>query len=239
MANILPGSDIDIDVVEQIQVGYKGDIVDFAGDYSGKFICLEGIEGVGKTTQINWIADFLRSKGKQVLITREPGGTPIGEKIRDELLKHNLPGEKLTDDVEMMLVFAARSQHVAHKILPALKEGVWVVCSRFFESTFAYQGGGRGIDSHRIESLRKWVLGDFAPDITFLLDLPVALSQKRVDSRGEIKDRFEVQKKDFFERVRQAYLRRSQIDDSMYIIDASVDIKKVQEQIEVVLTDLI
>ncbi len=205
-------------------------------NYSGKFICLEGIEGVGKTTQLNWIADFLVANGKDVLITREPGGTPIGEKIRDELLKHDLPEESLTDDVEMLLVFAARSQHVTQKIIPALKQGKWVVCSRFYESTFAYQGGGRGIDTARINSLKDWVLGDFTPDITFLLDLTVEQSRTRVGGRGENLDRFEVQKDDFFERVRNMYLRRAELDESMHIINASLDIEDVQAQMEPLLS---
>ena len=135
MTNISPEFDV---LMQEIKT--------LPNDFSGKMICLEGIEGVGKTTQINLIADFLKNHGKQVIITREPGGTPIGEKIRDELLKHDHPGESLTNDVEMLLVFAARSQHMSNKILPALKEGVWVICSRFYESSFAYQGGGRGID---------------------------------------------------------------------------------------------
>ena len=208
-------------------------------NFLGKMICLEGIEGVGKTTQINWIADFLKNNGRKVIITREPGGTTIGEKIRDELLKHDIPGESLTNDVEMLLVFAARSQHIAHKILPALRDGVWVVCSRFFESSFAYQGGGRGIDTRRIEALKDWAMGDFAPDLTFLLDLPVNLSRDRVSVRGKDLDRFESQKDEFFERVRQMYLRRSDLDKNMHIIDASVNITEVQKQMEPILKGLL
>jgi dTMP kinase len=227
-----PGFSPDFDVLMQ-------DIEKMPKNFSGKMICLEGIEGVGKTTQINWIADFLKENGKKVIITREPGGTPIGEKIRDELLKHDMPGESLTNDVEMLLVFAARSQHMAHKILPALKEGVWVVCSRFFESSFAYQGGGRGIDTRRVDALKKWVMGDFTPDLTFLLDLPVNLSRDRVSVRGEELDRFESQKDAFFERVRQMYLRRSELDENMHIIDASVNLTGVQQQMEPILKDLL
>ena len=221
MTNISPEFDV---LMQEIKT--------LPNDFSGKMICLEGIEGVGKTTQINLIADFLKSHGKQVIITREPGGTPIGEKIRDELLKHDHPGESLTNDVEMLLVFAARSQHMSNKILPALKEGVWVICSRFYESSFAYQGGGRGIDSKRIEALKSWVMGDFSPDLTFLLDIPVNLSRDRVSSRGEELDRFESQKDDFFERVRQMYLRRADLDPNMKIIDASVGIEEVRSQME-------
>ena len=201
----------------------------------GKFICLEGIEGVGKTTQINWMADYLKASGKEVVITHEPGGTLIGEKIRTQLLKSEdflaNKSDKITDDVEMLLMFAARSQHVTNKILPALERGAWVVCSRFFESSFAYQGGGRGIDTHRIESLKTWVLGDFRPDLTLLFDITVDKSRKRVGLRGEKKDRIESQDDHFFERVRQMYLRRSQLDESIKVVDAGVDIKQVQDQI--------
>ncbi len=204
---------------------------------AGCFITIEGVEGVGKTTNIQFIAEFLRSRQLQLLLTREPGGTPIAEQIRDLLLTKS--DEPLNDDAELLLVFAARAQHLAQVIKPALARGEWVVCDRFTDATYAYQGGGRGFSMPHIAQLEQWVQQDLRPDITLLLDLPVEVGLARAKQRSD-PDRFESERTEFFERVRDTYLERArQFPDQYRIIDASRTLPEVQEQLAGVLTDLL
>lgn len=200
----------------------------------GRFITLEGGEGVGKSTNLGFVVDFLRGQGIEVVETREPGGTPRAEAMRQLLLAHG--DEPLDSDAELLLVFAARAQHLAGKIRPALERGAWVVSDRFTDATFAYQGGGRGIDAERIALLEQFVQRELAPDLTLLLDMPLEAAEQRLagrlDRRGEVRDRFEQEQRDFFERVRDAYLARAAADPQrMSIIDASGGLDEVQAQI--------
>ena len=198
---------------------------------NGKFISIEGIEGAGKSTQLQFIADYIRSHGKQVVVTREPGGTTLGEEIREVLLK---PTEQaMAEDTELLLMFAARAEHIQQVILPALKRGDWVVSDRFVDATFAYQGGGRGINEQRIKQLADWTLQGCNTDVTFLFDLPVALGQTRVEQRQQKKDRFEQEKRVFFERVRDCYLARAEAEPKrIKRIDASQNIEAIQQQLK-------
>lgn len=195
----------------------------------GKFITLEGSEGCGKTTNLIFIADYLKNKGINLIQTREPGGTVISEKIRALLLdKENTD---LVDDAELLLMFAARAQHLKQKILPAIHRGDWVLSDRFTDSTFAYQGFGRGIDLEKINQLEHWVQNDFRPDKTFILDLPVEVGMHRAAARAEL-DRFESEKINFFEKVRQGFLSRANQNPSRYcIIDASKSLEAVQKEL--------
>jgi len=195
----------------------------------GKFITIEGSEGAGKTTQINNIKNFLEKKSIEVVTTREPGGTVISEKIREILLdKENT---ELCTDAEMLLVFAARSQHIQELILPAIKQGKWVISDRFTDSSFAYQGYARGLSLNRIEILRQWVQADINPDLTLLFDLPVGVGMARAKKRGP-SDRFEQEKLDFFERVRQGFLSMAEKDSLRYkVIDAEQSEQQVSEQV--------
>lgn len=190
------------------------------------FITFEGIEGVGKTTQLQLMADYLQTKGIAVLKTREPGGTPMGEEIRDILLKHR--NEQVSIMTELLLMFAARAQHVETIIKPALKSGKWVLCDRFTDASYAYQGGGRGIAWKTIETLENMVLGNFRPDYTLLFDAPIEVGLKRIQIRTH-QDRFEKENIDFFERIRAAYLKRAEEDlERHVIIDGSESIEKVE-----------
>ena len=200
---------------------------------SGKFITLEGGEGVGKTINLEFICDYLQAKDVDVLVTHEPGGTAFAEKIRN-LLLDPATSEPVAEDTELLLMFASRAQHIAQKIKPAIQAGKWVVCSRFTDSSFAYQGGGRGIATHHIQQLADWVHGDFQPDITLVLDLPVEIGLQRARERAEL-DRIEQEKKDFFERVRQAFLARAKTAGRYHVIDANQSLKKVQTHITTVL----
>ncbi|MEX1199710.1 MAG: dTMP kinase [Methylophaga sp.] len=205
---------------------------------NGKFISIEGIEGAGKSTQLTFIADYLRDKGIDVLVTREPGGTELGEQIRDLLLTPR--DEKMVDDAELLLMFAARVQHIQQKVLPALKNGQWVVSDRFVDATFAYQGGGRGIAFDRIEALAKWSLQGVSTDLTFLFDLPVALGQQRVSTRGNAKDRIEMEKHSFFDKVRQCYLQVAEGEPQrVKIIDAAESVDNIQQQLTAHLNQLL
>lgn len=197
---------------------------------NGKFISLEGIEGAGKSTQMAFIADYLQSKNIDVVLTREPGGTELGEQVRDLLLTPR--DEKMVDDAELLLMFAARVQHLQQKILPALNNGQWVISDRFVDATFAYQGGGRGIDAGRIQSLADWSLQGVSTDLTFLFDLPVAVGQERVTSRGHAKDRFELEKHSFFDKVRDAYLQAASAQPArIKVIDAAQPVNHIQDQL--------
>ncbi|ALE52709.1 thymidylate kinase [Candidatus Thioglobus autotrophicus] len=203
---------------------------------TGKFITIDGVEGAGKSTQIKFICDYLQTKGINVILTREPGGTDLGEKIRELLLSTQT--QSMHNDSELLLMFAARNEHIHHKIMPALERGNWVLSDRFTDASYAYQGGGRGLDIERIEQLEHWVLGDFAPDMTLLLDIPVEQGMSRVESRGE-KDRIELEKMDFFQRVRQAYIDRSKkYPNRIKLIDSSKEREHTSQQIQQILDSL-
>ncbi|MCQ8183054.1 dTMP kinase [Methylomonas sp. SURF-1] len=192
----------------------------------GRFITLEGGEGVGKSTNLQFIRQCLAGRNIPLLVTREPGGTPIAEKIRAILLDHS--EEALTEQAELLLVFAARSQHIRHVIQPALQRGEWVVCDRFTDATYAYQGAGRNMDPAAIAWLERMVQGGLRPDLTFVLDAPVETGLQRAKRRGEL-DRFETEQLDFFERIRQSYLQRAAGDPVRYkIIDAALPLPQVQ-----------
>ena len=196
----------------------------------GRFITLEGGEGVGKTTNMAFITDCLNQAGIDWIATREPGGTPLAERIRDLLLSasEDAPSE-LT---ELLLMFAARAQHLEQVIKPALARGCWVICDRFTDATYAYQGGGRGQNNHQIAQMESLVQGDLRPDLTLLLDMPIENSGQRLEQRGVSKDRFEQEKAAFFERVRQAYLQRALAYPLRFrVINACLPLAEVQAQI--------
>lgn len=200
------------------------------------FITVEGIEGVGKSTNLEFIRNFLLSRGKEVVMTREPGGTPLAEEIRALLLDHI--HDNMARDTELMLMFAARAQHIAEVIKPALASGKWVVCDRFTDATYAYQGGGRGIDPKRIAQLEDWVQGKLRPDLTILLDTTPEIGLQRAAARRQTADRFEREQQGFFGRVRQCYLDRAQAEPSRFrVIDASASLDEVKRHIETVLTE--
>ena len=204
---------------------------------AGQFITVEGTEGVGKSTNMAFIENWLKTAGKEIVITREPGGTKLGEKLRDVLL--DAKEQSMSDDTELLLMFAARAQHLQQVIKPALAAGKWVVCDRFTDSTYAYQGGGRGIDMSRIAELEQWVQGDLRPDMTFILDLPVDVGLERAGKRSS-PDRFELEKHDFFNKVRNTYLSRASEQPERYaVIDASPEMSKVQASIEIVLEKMV
>ena len=203
----------------------------------GYFITLEGGEGAGKSTNLEYIQRRLEAAAVPLLITREPGGTPLGEKVRDMLLDPE--HDSMSSDTELLLMFAARAQHLHQVILPAIDNGSWVLCDRFTDATYAYQGGGRGIDSGRIRLLEDWVQRGFQPDMTLLFDLPVELGLKRAGSRGSL-DRFEQEQKTFFEQVREAYLQRArQAPQRFRIIDAGQELVAVQRQLDRVIEELV
>lgn len=203
----------------------------------GVFITLEGGEGAGKSTNVPWIADYLRSHGKTVLVTREPGGTEVGEAIREVLLSPELPG--MNADTELLLMFAARNEHLQTRILPALARGEWVICDRFTDATYAYQGYGRGISLSRIAALEQWVQGDVRPDYVILFDIDVATGMARAQARGRA-DRFEQEHAAFFERIREGYLQRAGEMPARYpIIQAAQARVNVREQLQQVLARII
>jgi dTMP kinase len=192
----------------------------------GKFITVEGIEGVGKSTNIDFLAGLIEAQGHTVMKTREPGGTPIAEDIRSILKEHG--DEPLPDVAELLLMFAARSINVNNAIRPALETGGWVISDRFTDSTRAYQGGGRGFPRDSIEWLATFVHGDLQPDLTILLDAPVETALQRAGRRGE-PDRFEVEQADFFNRVRQAYLELAAAEPGRFrVVDCSRELDTVQ-----------
>jgi dTMP kinase len=182
---------------------------------TGRFITFEGIDGAGKSTHLAWAAERLRARGLRVVVTREPGGTPLAERLR-ELLLH----EPMTLDTETLLAFAARREHLEGLIRPALARGEWVVCDRFTDSTFAYQGGGRGVPLSRIEALEDWVHRGLQPDRTYLFDLPAEVAaQRRASARAA--DRFEAEDPAFFGRVRESYLQRMRAQPARFLrVDA-------------------
>jgi dTMP kinase len=203
----------------------------------GLFITLEGSEGAGKSTNLGFIHDQLVQAGHTVMQTREPGGTPLSEHIRELLLGHEYDG--MSADTELLLMFAARAEHLAGKIIPALQAGTTVLCDRFTDATYAYQGYGRGIALERIAGLEDWVQGSLRPDLTLFLDLPVELGMRRAGERSA-PDRFEKQQMEFFDKVRHGYLDRAGQHPQRYrVIDASVSLDKVQAQISDVLSDFL
>lgn len=199
----------------------------------GKFITIEGGEGVGKTTNIAFIEARLRAAGIDVRVTREPGGTALGEDIRGLLLGHRHDG--MASDTELLLMFAARAEHLAKVIKPALAAGQWVLCDRFTDATYAYQGGGRGIAREHIASLEQWVQGDLRPDLTVLLDVPIAVGLQRAGDRSA-PDRFEREQSAFFERVRAAYLDLARLNPQRFrIVDTTQSLDAVQRELGTVL----
>ena len=199
----------------------------------GKFITLEGSEGAGKSTSLVYLQTLLADAGMTAISTREPGGTAIGEAVRDLLLHGR--GHGMGSDTELLLMFAARAEHLEKIIRPALAAGQWVLCDRFTDATYAYQGGGRGIADARIALLENWTQGDLRPDMTLLFDIPTAQGLQRAGNRST-PDRFEQENQDFFERVRQRYLARAaQEPGRIHLINAALDIPAVQAQIRAVL----
>ena len=203
----------------------------------GAFITIEGIEGAGKSTCMQMVAEQIDAQGIALLQTREPGGTELGEDLRELLLGHRHTG--MADDTELLLMFAARAEHIQRKILPALQAGHWVLCDRFTDATYAYQGAGRGIPVQRIEVLENWVQGALRPDLTIVMDLPVAQGLERAGKRSA-PDRFESEALAFFERVRQGYLDIAQRDPQrVRVVDASRDLEQVSRSIHRLIGDFI
>ena len=201
----------------------------------GRFITLEGIEGMGKSTHMEFICDVLRRHGRKVLVTREPGGTPGAEEIRRTLLQ--IRQEPFQPMAELLLMFAARALHVDNLIRPALDQGTWVVCDRFTDASYAYQGGGRRIDPRRIATLEAMVLKGLKPDLTLLLDANVDVGMARVRKRGA-RDRFEEERTEFFARVRRTYLARARREPArIKVVDAQHPLGEVQLRIAAVLND--
>lgn len=200
----------------------------------GKFITIEGIEGVGKSTNIAFIQSWLESKGIECILTREPGGTELGEQLRNLLLH----GGDVSDKAELLMMFASRAQHLQEKILPALDKGIWVLCDRFTDSTYAYQGGGRQLNLSWISQLEQLVHGDKQPDLTLLLDAPVEVGRARASARSSA-DRIEAEDLAFFNRVRNMFLERADQFDRYEIIDATQKLSAVKMNIEMTLNTLL
>lgn len=203
----------------------------------GLFLSLEGTEGAGKSSNLAFIKDFLDRKDKNVLVTREPGGTPFAEEIRELLLTPR--DEVVCENTELLLIFAARAQHLQKLVVPTLEQGQWVVSDRFTDASFAYQGGGRKMSFDTIKQLENLVQGALRPDLVILLDLPVELGMQRAAKRGAL-DRFEQEDLEFFSRVRQAYLARAEQNPHRYaVVDASQPLSSVQDDIRGVLESLV
>ncbi|MEE9338876.1 MAG: dTMP kinase [Methylococcaceae bacterium] len=203
----------------------------------GKFITLEGGEGVGKSTNLLFIKEQVEKKGIKVITTREPGGTDFAEKIRALLLENR--EEKVAENAELLLMFAARAQHIDHVIQPALTKGQWVLCDRFTDATYAYQGGGRSMDMQMIAWLEDKIQGTLRPDLTLLLDAPIDVGIDRASQRGKL-DRFESEKISFFEKVREVYLQRAKkYPQIIKVINADQDLDKVQSEINLQLQTLL
>lgn len=195
----------------------------------GRFITVEGVEGVGKSTNIDYLDGLIRAAGYETVLTREPGGTPMAERIRELLLEHG--DESVPDIAELLLFFAARAVNLSNLVRPALARGEWVICDRFTDATRAYQGAGRGLDLDRIEHLANWVQEGLEPDLTLLFDAPVAVGMARASKRGQA-DRMESEKVEFYERVREAYLAlAAEAPQRITVIDASVELERVRTQV--------
>ncbi|MAR92902.1 MAG: dTMP kinase [Pseudomonadota bacterium] len=201
----------------------------------GRFITVEGTEGVGKTTNLEYVRQWLQQRGIPFVATREPGGTPLAEQIRELLLAPR--PEPVDPTAELLLIFAARAQHLRQVILPALEQGTWVLCDRFTDATFAYQGGGRQMDRDAIASLETLVQGSLRPDAVILLDVPVEVGLARARGRGAL-DRFEQEDVEFFQRVRAAYRQRARQYPGYHLVDAAADLAQVQQRLDRVLTEL-
>ena len=200
---------------------------------SGQFITVEGGEGAGKTTQLAFMRGYLEQTGRRVVLTREPGGTPLGEEIRALLLGHRHDGMALT--TETLLMFAARAEHLERVIRPALAAGHWVLCDRFTDATYAYQGGGRGLPPERIAILENWAQGALRPDLTLVFDVPVAVGLERAGRRSAA-DRFEREETAFFERIRAVYLDRARRNPDRYrIVDANRPVEAVRAEVQTLL----
>ena len=194
----------------------------------GKFVTLEGVDGAGKSTHLAWIAERLRARGREVVVTREPGGTPLGERLRELLLS-----EPMHIETETMLMFAARREHVARVIAPALKAGRWVLSDRFSDATYAYQGGGRGLSFDRIAALERWVHGDLQPDLTLYFDLSIEVARQRLAASPVSPDRCDREGSGFFDRVRSAYLERAAAHPGrIRVVDAAQPLEIVKESLE-------
>jgi len=201
-----------------------------ASPQRGRFITLEGIDGAGKSTHSPWIKEWLEREGRSVWATREPGGTPLGERLR-ELLLH----ESMTHLGEALIMFAARREHCEREIWPRLAAGIWVVSDRFTDATYAYQGGGHALSHDTIAALERVVLGDFRPDLTFVFDVPVAVARQRL-AKGRALDKFEREQSDFFTRVRNVYLERARADSArMRVVDTTRPKADVRAELETIL----
>ena len=205
-----------------------------------KFITFEGVDGAGKSTHLAWFADALRQRGSDVLVTREPGGTPLGEQLREILLN-----QPMSIGTEALLMFAARLEHIEQVIKPALHAGKWVISDRFSDASFAYQGGGRGLDWDKLSLLEQWVHPDLQPDLTLFFDVPVEVARQRLRSPDNTRpnniplDRFEQEQADFFERVRVGYYRRVRQNPQRYVvIDAAQSIEKIKQKLEEIVLSL-
>ena len=200
----------------------------------GKFITFEGIDGAGKSTHIGFVTDYLAQRGKNVVSSREPGGTPLGEKLRDLLLH-----EKMHLETEALLMFASRREHIAQVIAPNLAQGNWVLSDRFTDASFAYQSGGRGLDMAKLDTLEAWVHPHLQPDLTLLFDVPLEVARKRLNATRTL-DKFEREQSDFFARCRAEYLRRAeQFPERIVIFDSSLSIDAIQAQLKPVLEKLL
>ncbi|MBL8402992.1 MAG: dTMP kinase [Dechloromonas sp.] len=200
----------------------------------GKFITFEGIDGAGKSSHVEWLAEVLRQRGHVVHVTREPGGTPLGEKLRELLLS-----EPMHLETETLLMFAARREHLARLIEPALARGEWVVCDRFSDATYAYQGGGRGLDRAKFLALEHWVHDHLQPDMTLLFDLPLDVARERIVLANRVLDKFEQERADFHERVRQAYLERAHVSPGRFrVVDANRPIPDIRKQLEQIVSSV-
>lgn len=198
-----------------------------------KFITLEGIDGAGKSTHLNWLADRLRQRGIRVLVTREPGGTPLGETLREILLNQSMHLE-----TEALLMFAARREHLDKVILPALGQGTWVISDRFTDASFAYQGGGRGLDEGKLQTLEQWVQQGMEPDLTLLFDVPPEVASQRLANNTSL-DKFEQEQLDFFQRVRHVYLQRAaQFPERFRVIDGTRSIQEIRVELEKIIATI-
>lgn len=196
----------------------------------GKFITFEGIDGAGKSSHVEWLAELLRARGLVVHVTREPGGTELGEKLRQMLLN-----DPMHLETEALLMFAARREHLARVIEPALARGEWVVCDRFSDATYAYQGGGRGLDRAKLLALEHWVHEHVQPNLTLLFDLPLEIARERIALASRVLDRFEQERADFHERVRHAYLERAHANPHrIQVIDANNSLDDIRKRLEVI-----
>jgi len=200
----------------------------------GKFISFEGIDGAGKSTHIAFVADWLSAHGKPVISSREPGGTVLGEKLRDLLLH-----EKMHLETEALLMFASRREHIAQVIAPALARGDWVISDRFTDASFAYQGGGRGLDRAKMEALEQWVHPELQPDLTLLFDVPLEVARARLDATRTL-DKFEQEQADFFQACRNEYLRRAaQFPNRIVVIDSTRSIDAIRAQLSSILEKML